>query len=124
MDATPDTIIPYAERDQNSEKADLWLNKLRKLPKNSLLVGLIAVIFLGLLGGIYIMDNNATRKVKSIILKAPFRSAPTSVPLLTLVPTKDPTQNWLSYSNKSFSIKYPSRFSVTEKEFSYTVLYP
>lgn len=103
-------------------------NKSKKrfiLPKHTLLIAIASLIFLGMAGGIFVMQKNSSRKVKSILMRVPFQKEEPKNPINpTIIPTTDPTLNWQTYSNKSLSIKYPARFTITEYDLPYTAVYP
>lgn len=117
--------IPTPENTGNQQKADI---KTRlKLTKHKLILFLISLVIFGLLTGIYVMGDKDNRKIQGIWMKVPFQNTKptaTGTPIPSIVPTIDPTSNWPTYSNKSVSFKYPSRFTVTDLELPYTVLYP
>ncbi len=95
------------------------------LPKNVLvLVGAI-LICLTALGGLYVLPANQ-KKLVPIRLSAPPTSPTQTAPSTTPQPTVkiDPTANWKTYANKSFSIRYPERFTITEKSLPFNSKYP
>ena len=90
----------------------------------TLLIGFIVIVFISMLVGIYIMGNN-NRKIKGISMRVPFqKEISASTPTQPPTPTLDPTLNWKTYANKSFTLKYPVRFTVKDTELPYTALYP
>jgi hypothetical protein len=103
-----------------------FFSHLRK-PRLVLILGIIGIItFSSLLGGLVLLQSKQTKyaPVRLKVLNAgrePTRK-PTEQPIP--LPTTDPTNSWLTYANKSFSIKYPERFTVKEQTLNVSLAYP
>ncbi len=96
------------------------------LPKNMILLGIGIFISLSALGTLYVLPSskkNITPVRLSVNATPPPR---VYLPTATPEPTKkaDPTAGWITYANKSISMKYPGRFTVTEKTLPFNAQYP
>jgi hypothetical protein len=99
--------------------------KLLSKSQNIIIISFILIVFLGMVGGIIVMSNNGKTKVQSIrmiAIQKPGTSERTNTQL-TVQPTLDPTINWQTYITKSYSIKYPSRFAISQNQLPYSVIY-
>lgn len=99
-----------------------------KLPVPKNVVILIAGILISLtaLGTLYVLPSNK-KNLTPIRLSVNATPPPrVYLPTATPEPTKkpDPTAGWSSYANKSITMKYPGRFTVTEKTLPFNAQYP
>ena len=95
------------------------------IPKNMIILIAGILICLTALGSLYILPANKKKQV-AIKLGIPAGNESPTRPSPTLQPsvTPDPTANWKSYANKSFSIRFPERFTVNEKTVPFNTQYP
>jgi hypothetical protein len=121
LPTTPPAQVPL---DTNTPPATVVKKKF-PLPKNVLVLFGAILICLTALGGLYVLPANQKKLVpirQSVSHIPPTKSAPSATPQPTA--KLDPTANWKTYANKSFSIRYPERFTITEKSLPVTSKYP
>lgn len=117
MAPSPMVILQPADQAPKPEK------KPFVLPKHAVLVVVIVLIILGSsVIGMQVLTSQKRRITTRIgILQT--TQTPTPRPP-TPTDSLDITKDWKTYANKSFSLKYPSRFTVTEQKPVLSSLYP
>lgn len=104
-------------------------NKPLVIPKQIIFVGLFILVMLSMISSMFVLNSTNPKKTINIQPNLPNISSkdntqiikePTAIP----TPTPDPTISWQTYLNKSFTIRYPARFTITEQPVKFSSLYP
>ncbi len=97
------------------------------LPKNSILLGVIAVIFFSMIGGIVIMSQNGGGtpiRMKVMQTQEIPSSDTANLQSADPTPTTNPTATWKIYKSKSYTVQYPERFAISEQKTDFSLVYP
>lgn len=98
----PQTDLPLPEKEIPTEIRGSTPNASSKWVK----IGIIAVILVLLLGGVYILGKNNSIKQSN----QPSTVTKTTTP----TPTPNPTANWKTYTGNGFSFRYPTDWKVVK----------
>ncbi len=101
--------------------------KKKVLPKNILSIGVITLLVISMIGGVFVMTQTGKRKeIRMKVMQSyEFPTPETSSQAETNPsPTINPTATWKTYRTKSYTIQYPERFTVTEQKTPFSTTYP